>query len=129
MAKDSTPPRYKDLRDFLHYLESRGELVRVSEPVDPKLEMTEISDRTLRRGGPAILFENPIGFDTPVLTNLFGTEQRVALGMGQESIHKLREVGELLAYLRQPDPPKGLKDAWEKAPIFKQGAEYGPQAD
>ncbi len=126
-ATSSTPPKYKDLRDFLSYLEERGELVRVTAAVDPRLEMTEICDRVLRAGGPAILFENPIGFDTPVLTNLFGTEHRVALGMGQESILKLREVGELLAYLRQPDPPKGLKDAWEKAPILKQVLNMAPK--
>lgn len=119
--------RYRDLRDFIAFLERRGELVRITEPVDPNLEMTEICDRVLRRGGPALLFENPIGFDTPVLTNLFGTEQRVAWGMGQESISKLREVGELLAYLRQPDPPKSLKDLWNKAPIFKQVLNMAPK--
>jgi 4-hydroxy-3-polyprenylbenzoate decarboxylase len=118
---------YKDLRDFLDFLEKRGELKRITTPVDPNLEMTEISDRVLRAGGPALLFENPKGFSTPVLTNLFGTEQRVALGMGQESTESLRDVGELLAYLRQPDPPKGLKDAWEKAPIFKQVLNMGPK--
>ncbi len=119
--------KYKDLRDFIHFLEQRGELIRISHPVDPKLEMTEICDRVLRSGGPAILFENPVGFSTPVLTNLFGTEQRVAMGMGQDSIFKLREVGELLAYLRQPDPPKGLKDAWAKAPILKQVLNMAPK--
>lgn len=119
--------KYKDLREFIAFLEKQGELVRITEPVDPKLEMTEICDRVLRKGGPAILFENPIGFSTPVLSNLFGTEQRVALGMGQDSISKLREVGELLAYLRQPDPPKGLKDAWEKAPVLKQVLNMAPK--
>src|SRR5262245_49716661 len=112
--------KYRDLREFIADLEKRGELKRVSTPVDPKLEMTEISDRVLRAGGPALLFENPKGYSIPVLTNLFGTEHRVALGMGQENVNALREVGELLAYLRQPDPPKGLRDAWEKAPILKQ---------
>ncbi len=119
--------QYKDLRDFIDYLEKQGELIRITEPVDPRLEMTEISDRILRNAGPALLFENPIGFSTPVLTNLFGTEHRVALGMGQEDIHKLRDVGELLAYLRQPDPPKGLKDALDKAPIFKQALNMAPK--
>ncbi|MGK0498488.1 MAG: 4-hydroxy-3-polyprenylbenzoate decarboxylase [Oceanicoccus sp.] len=119
--------KYRDLRDFIASLEQRGELLRISQPVDPKLEMTEICDRVLRQGGPAILFENPIGFDTPVLTNLFGTEQRVALGMGQANIAKLREVGELLAFLRQPEPPKSLKDAWQKAPIFKQVLNMAPK--
>jgi 4-hydroxy-3-polyprenylbenzoate decarboxylase len=119
--------KYKDLRDFIAFLEERGELIRISESVDPNLEMTEICDRVLRRGGPALLFENPVGYDTPVLTNLFGTEQRVAWGMGQESISKLRDVGELLAYLRQPDPPKSLKDLWNKAPIFKQVLNMAPK--
>ncbi|GAA6185791.1 4-hydroxy-3-polyprenylbenzoate decarboxylase [Aliiglaciecola sp. NS0011-25] len=112
--------KYKDLRDFIAQLESRGELKRVSLEVDPDLEMTEIADRTLRAGGPAILFENPKGYSIPVLANLFGTPERVALGMGQESVGALREVGELLAYLKEPEPPKGLKDLWEKLPVFKQ---------
>ena len=93
--------KYNDLREFVEALENRGELKRIYVEVDPKLEMTEIADRTLRAGGPALLFENPKGYNTPVLANLFGTEQRVALGMGQESLTSLREVGELLAYLRQ----------------------------
>ncbi len=97
--------KYNDLREFIAELEKRGELVRIEAEVDPKLEMTEIADRTLRAGGPALLFENPRGFSTPVLANLFGTELRVALGMGAENIAALREIGELLAYLRQPDPP------------------------
>src|SRR6056300_20975 len=101
---------FTDLRDFIDELEKRGLLVRIKEPVDPNLEMTEIADRTLRGGGPALLFENPVGFDMPVLANLFGTEERVALGMGAESLGALREIGELLAYLRQPDPPKGMRD-------------------
>ena len=84
---------YSDLRDFIDFLESRGELVRISQPIDPNLEMTEISDRTLQAGGPALLFENPVGSDIPVLCNLFGTPERVALGMGQEDVGALREVG------------------------------------
>ncbi len=119
--------RYKDLREFIDFLEARGELKRITAEVDPYLEMTEICDRTLRRGGPALLFENPKGYNTPVLTNLFGTELRVALGMGQDSLQALREVGELLAYLRQPDPPKGLKDAWEKVPVLKQVLNMAPK--
>ncbi len=119
--------KYADLRGFIEFLESRGELKRISTPVDPKLEMTEICDRTLRSGGPALLFENPIGYSTPVLANLFGTEQRVALGMGQENLAALREVGEVLAYLRQPDPPKGLKDAWDKIPVLKQVLNMAPR--
>jgi 4-hydroxy-3-polyprenylbenzoate decarboxylase len=119
--------KYKDLREFIQHLEARGELKRISVEVDPYLEMTEICDRTLKRGGPALLFENPRGYDTPVLANLFGTELRVALGMGQESLSALREVGELLAYLRQPDPPKGLRDAWDKMPVLKQVLNMAPK--
>ena len=125
--------KYKDLREFIAELEKRGELKRIATPIDPKLEMTEICDRVLRAGGPALLFENPKGFENPsgikipVLCNLFGTEHRVALGMGQESVAALREVGELLAYLRQPDPPKGFRDAWEKAPILKQVLNMAPK--
>lgn len=118
--------KYKDLREFIAELEKRGDLVRVNAEVDPNLEMTEIADRTLRAGGPALLFENPKGYDTPVLANLFGTEQRVALGMGKEDISALREVGELLAYLRQPDPPKGMRDLVDKAPVLKQVLNMGP---
>ena len=112
--------KYKDLRDFIAQLEQRGELVRISQPVDPVLEMTEIADRTLRGGGPALLFENPKGYSIPVLANLFGTPKRVALGMGQDDVAALREVGKLLAFLKEPEPPKGLKDAFSKLPIFKQ---------
>ena len=104
--------KYRDLRDFITQLEQRGELKRITVPVDPNLEMTEICDRTLRAGGPALLFENPVGFGTPVLGNLFGTERRVALGMGRESLEELRELGELLAFLKEPEPPKGFRDAW-----------------
>lgn len=119
--------QYSDLRDFIKGLEQQGELVRIHQEVDPNLEMTEISDRVLRQGGPALLFENPKGFDTPVLCNLFGTEKRVAMGMGQDSIESLKDIGEILAFLRQPDPPKGLKDAWKKLPIFKQVLNMGPK--
>jgi 4-hydroxy-3-polyprenylbenzoate decarboxylase len=109
-----------DLRDFIALLEQRGELVRIKQEVDPYLEMTEISDRTLRAKGPALLFENPKGYDVPVLCNLFGTPERVALGMGQENVSALRDVGELLAFLKEPEPPKGLLDLWEKRHDFKQ---------
>ena len=108
--------KYKDLRDFIAQLEKIGELKRITAPVSPHLEMTEICDRVLRAQGPAILFENPVGHNIPVLANLFGTPRRVALGMGEENIGALREVGKLLAYLKEPEPPKGLKDAWEKWP-------------
>ncbi|OLQ95793.1 3-octaprenyl-4-hydroxybenzoate carboxy-lyase [Vibrio ponticus] len=111
---------FKDLRDFIHLLEQQGKLKRITHPIDPHYEMTEISDRTLRAGGPALLFENPIGYDYPVLTNLFGTAERVAMGMGRSEVKELREVGKLLAYLKEPEPPKGFKDALEKLPLFKQ---------
>jgi len=119
--------QYKDLRDFIDALEQQGQLKRISAEVDPILEMTEICDRTLRSGGPALLFENPKGYDIPVLANLFGTPERVAMGMGQESIEDLREVGKLLAFLKEPEPPKGMKDAWEKLPIFKQVMNMAPK--
>lgn len=112
--------KFDDLRDFIDQLEDRGLLKRISQEIDPNLEMTEISDRTLRAGGPALLFENPKGYDMPVLTNLFGTTERVAMAMGKENISQLREVGEWLAYLKEPEPPKGIKGVWEKLPIFKQ---------
>ena len=94
--------------------------MRIKHEVDPYLEMTEISDRTLRGKGPALLFENPKGFDTPVLCNLFGTPTRVAMGMGQDNVQALRDIGELLAFLKEPEPPKGLLDLWEKRHDFKQ---------
>ncbi|PKF60281.1 4-hydroxy-3-polyprenylbenzoate decarboxylase [Psychromonas sp. psych-6C06] len=112
--------KFDDLRDFLAQLEEKGLLKRIQQEIDPNLEMTEISDRTLRAGGPALLFENPKGFETPVLTNLFGTTERVALAMGKEKVSELRQVGEWLAYLKEPEPPKGIKAMWEKLPIFKQ---------
>ena len=123
--------KYHDLRDFVAQLESLGELKRVAVEVDPRFEMTEICDRVLRAGGPAILFEKPKGefglTRVPVLANLFGTPRRVALGMGQESVEALREVGQLLAYLKEPEPPKGLKDAWEKLPLLKQVLNMAPK--
>jgi len=112
--------KYKDLREFLDYLESQDDLKRIQHSIDPNLEMTEISDRVLRADGPALLFENPKGFDTPVLTNLFGSPRRVAAAMGCDDVSQLREVGKLLAFLKEPEPPEGLKDAWNKAPLFKQ---------
>jgi 4-hydroxy-3-polyprenylbenzoate decarboxylase len=109
-----------DLREFIKQLEDLGQLKRIRQSISPVLEMTEIADRTLKAGGPALLFENPKGFNIPVLANLFGTPERVALGMGQTSVAALKEVGELLAFLKEPEPPKGLKDAWSKLPLFKQ---------
>lgn len=116
-----------DLRDFIALLEEKKLLKRISQFVDPNLEMTEICDRTLRAGGPALLFENPTGYSTPVLANLFGTPERVALGMGQANVGALKDVGELLAFLKEPEPPKGLKDAWQKIPLFKQALNMGPK--
>ncbi|BAN68086.1 4-hydroxy-3-polyprenylbenzoate decarboxylase [endosymbiont of unidentified scaly snail isolate Monju] len=119
--------QYRDLRDFMAGLEQRGLLRRITAEVDPHLEMTEICDRVLRSGGPAILFENPKGHEIPVLANLFGTPERVALGMGEESVGALREVGRLLAALKEPDPPKGMKDAWEKLPVFRKVLDMAPK--
>jgi len=119
--------QYKDLRDFMAQLERLGELKRVRLAVDPNLEMTEICDRTLRAGGPAILFEHPKGHAIPVLGNLFGTPRRVAMGMGADDVDALREVGKLLAFLKEPEPPKGLRDAWEKLPVFKKVLDMAPK--
>ena len=119
--------KYQDLRDFIQQLESMGELKRIKACVDPHLEMTEIADRVLRTGGPALLFENPKGHKVPVLANLFGTPRRVALGMGEESTEALREVGKLLAILKQPEPPKGFKDAFNSLPIFKKVLDMAPK--
>ncbi len=120
--------KYSDLRDFMAQLAARGELVRVGAEVDPRLEMTEICDRVLRSGGPAILFERPKGHAIPVLANLFGTPHRVALGMGRDSVQALREVGVLLAFLKEPEPPKGLVDAWQNTrPVFMQVRHMAPR--
>jgi len=119
--------QYRDLREFIHKLEEKGELKRISLEIDPYLEMTEICDRTLRAGGPALLFENPKGHSVPVLGNLFGTPRRVAMGMGEDDPEKLREIGRLLAFLKEPDPPKGVKDAWQSLPIFKKVLDMAPK--
>ncbi|GBG13476.1 4-hydroxy-3-polyprenylbenzoate decarboxylase [Novimethylophilus kurashikiensis] len=119
--------KYRDLRDFIQQLEQLGELRRVNVTVDPRLEMTEICDRVLKSGGPAVLFEHPEGHTIPVLANLFGTPRRVALGMGEESVEALRDVGKLLAFLKEPEPPKGLRDAWEKWPKFKKILDMAPK--
>jgi len=119
--------QYADLRDFIDQLEQRGELRRVRAEVDPYLEVTEICDRTLRAGGPALLFERPKGSRVPLLGNLFGTPKRVALGMGEESVAALREVGRLLAFLKEPEPPKGLREAWAALPIFKKVLDMAPK--
>jgi 4-hydroxy-3-polyprenylbenzoate decarboxylase len=111
---------YSDLRDFMAQLEKLGELKRVRAEVSPRLEMTEICDRVLRAGGPAILFERPAGHTIPVLGNLFGSVRRIALAMGVEDAAALREIGKVLAALREPDPPRGLREAWQKLPELKE---------
>ena len=128
---------YRDLRDFIAQLEARGELKRIALPVDPKLEMTELCDRVLKSGGPALLFEQPVGFRAPdggtipVLGNLFGTPQRVARAMGVDGDdwrEALREIGRLLAFLKEPDPPKSLKDAWQNTrPVFMKVLDMAPK--
>ena len=123
--------KYEDLRDFVRQLETAGELKRIDKEVSPSLEMTEIADRVLRAGGPALLFEHPVQegrrWPIPVLANLFGTPRRVALGMGAESTDALRETGKLLAYLKEPEPPKGLRDAWDKLPMLRQVLNMAPK--
>ena len=119
--------KYRDLREFVSGLEAAGQLKRISETVSPVLEMTEICDRVLRAQGPAILFEKPAGFSMPVLGNLFGTPERVAMGMGADSVSALRDVGRLLAFLKEPDPPKGFRDALGKLPVFRQVMNMAPK--
>lgn len=113
---------YNSLRDFIEKLEKNGRLVRVSEPVSTHLEMTEIGTRLIAEGGPAVLFENVIHegkpHPMPVLINLFGTVERVAWGMEREP-QSLRQVGETLAFLKQPEPPGGWKEAWDMLPLLK----------
>ena len=118
---------FRDLRDFIQQLETIGELRRVTAEVNPKLEITEICDRVLRRSGPALLFENVTGSSVPVLANLFGTTRRVALGMGREDASALREIGETLAWLRQPDPPKDFRNAWQSLPVYKKVLDMAPK--
>ena len=118
---------YADLREFLSQLEARGDLKRIAASVSPRLEMTEICDRVLRSGGPALLFEHPAGHDMPVLANLFGSVGRIALAMGVADAAALRDVGKLLAYLKEPEPPKGLRDLWDKFPLFKQVLNMAPK--
>jgi 4-hydroxy-3-polyprenylbenzoate decarboxylase len=124
--------KYKDLRDFMAQLESRGQLRKWPQPVSPRLEMTAIGDQLLRAGGPAVLFTQPAGYKIPCLINLFGTPERVALGMGAESVDELRDVGRLLAGLKEPEPVKGFKDAgkllqmakavWDMKPAVQRSA-------
>lgn len=119
--------KYRDLRDFIAQLERRGELKRIAVEVDPRFEMTEICDRVLQAQGPALLFERPKGHTIAVLGNLFGTPLRVALGMGADKVEALREIGALLATLKEPEPPRGLRDAWDKLPLLKQVLTMAPK--
>ncbi|CAI8793355.1 4-hydroxy-3-polyprenylbenzoate decarboxylase [Methylococcus capsulatus] len=119
--------KYRDLRDFIARLEAEGELRRIGASVDPNLEITEICDRTLKSEGPALLFEHPKGSAVPLLGNLFGTPRRVALGMGEVSVGALRQVGVLLASLKEPEPPKGMRDAFEKVPLYRQVLHMAPK--
>ncbi|MBU2571629.1 MAG: 4-hydroxy-3-polyprenylbenzoate decarboxylase [Gammaproteobacteria bacterium] len=119
--------KYHDLRDFIAQLEKQGELKRIQYPADPVLEITEICNRTLQQEGPALLFESPKGHSIPLLGNLFGTPHRVAMGMGADSVESLREIGKLLAYLKEPEPPKGFRDALDKIPVFKQVLNMAPK--
>jgi len=118
---------YRDLREFITQLEARGELKRVRVAASPRLEITEICDRVLRSGGPALLFERPAGYDTPLLANLFGTVSRVAAAMGANDAAELREVGKVLAYLKEPEAPSGLRDLWDKFPVFKRVLDMAPK--
>lgn len=118
---------YRDLRDFLSILQQKCDLKKISQVIDPHLEMTEISDRFLHEKGPALLFSNPKGHQLPVLTNVFGTVERVALAMCQKDATDLREMGKLLASLKEPSPPSGLKETWEKLPLLKQFLSMNPK--
>jgi 4-hydroxy-3-polyprenylbenzoate decarboxylase len=119
---------YKDLRDFIAQLERGGDLKRISKHISPNLEITEISARVLRAGGPALLFENPGESKIPLLSNLFGTEQRVAQALGEDNAAALREVGKLLAFLKEPAPPKGFKEAMKTLPIYKKILDMSPKS-
>ena len=114
---------YASLRDFMDRLEKAGRLVRVKAPVSSHLEMTEIQTRLLAEQGPAVLFENVVDqsgrqSEMPVLVNLFGTVERVAWGMEREP-GQLRSVGETLAFLRQPEPPGGWREALDMLPLLR----------
>ncbi len=119
--------RYRDLRDFLEILKERKQLHCITAAVDPALEITEVCDRVLQQQGPALLFSNPSGSKIPLLANLFGTTERVALGMGRENLQEVRELGELLAFLSAPEPPRGFKDAWKSLPILQKIMQMSPK--
>lgn len=119
--------QYKDLREFINQLEKDGDLKRIKQKVDPNLEITEVSDRTLRKRGPALLFEKAGDSTIPLLANLFGTEQRVAKAMGENQVEALRDVGKLLAFLKEPEPPKGFIDAIKSLPIYRKILDMSPK--
>jgi 4-hydroxy-3-polyprenylbenzoate decarboxylase len=119
--------QFEDLRAFMDTLRERGDLIPIKEQIDPHLEITEICRRTLGSGGPALLFENCKGSSLPLLANLFGTTDRVAAAMGAESTQALRSIGELLAFLKEPEPPRGLRDAWAKLPLLKEVLNMPPK--
>ncbi len=119
--------KYSDLRDFIAKLKQSGELKEVSLPVSPHLEMTELCDRTLRAAGPALLFTQPTGHSMPVLGNLFGTPRRVALGMGADDVSELRQIGHLLSALKEPEPPKGIKDVMGLGSLIKAVWDMAPR--
>lgn len=110
---------YQDLREFVKNLESKGDLKRIDYPVDPYLEITEISDRVLKARGPALWFSSPKNAQMPVLANLFGTVERVAYAIDKSNLADLKAVGELLALLREPKPPQGFKEALQQIPLVK----------
>jgi 4-hydroxy-3-polyprenylbenzoate decarboxylase len=120
--------KYADLREFIAQLEAKDDLRRIRTEISPRLEMTEICDRVLRAGGPALLFERPAGHDMPVLANLFGAVRRIAAAMGRSDASELRDIGKMLAFLREPEPPRGLRDLWEKFPVWKQLLNMPPKA-
>jgi 4-hydroxy-3-polyprenylbenzoate decarboxylase len=119
--------RYRDLREFIDQLEKDGDLKRIKKKIDPNLEITEISDRTLRQKGPALLFERAGDSTIPLLANLFGTEQRVAKAMGESQVEALRDIGKLLAFLKEPQPPKGFIDAIKTLPIYRKVLDMSPK--
>ena len=120
--------KYSDLREFIAQLEAKNDLRRIRTEISPRLEMTEICDRVLRAGGPALLFERPAGHDMPVLANLFGAVRRIAAAMGRSDVAELRDLGKMLAFLREPEAPKGLRDLWDKFPVWKQLLNLPPKA-
>jgi 4-hydroxy-3-polyprenylbenzoate decarboxylase len=124
----SKPPRvFRDLREFLAHLETRGELATIAAPVSPALEITEISRRVLAKRGPALMFTNASARGVRVLANLFGTEERVALGIGADSREALTELGRLLAALRAPQPPRSIAEAWRSLPLLKEILNMAPR--